>query len=227
MPLTPAESQIVDRLTQRRVERFVTLAEAFNLSTKTVQRALAKVEHLTSVNQNAAYVTLKETARFDERGLWRFQKTCFSTHGNLPQTIQALVERAPLGHTLKELEQLLDTRLHNHVSRLIREGKLTRFSLARYAVYLASDRRRQAEQWAARQQEIAPVRPVRVTDQPHLEVPPGLEPVTVIRVLVRLLEASEASVASVARWLQVREVDVSAEQIRQILEFYGLKKTTR
>ena len=227
MPLTPGESQIVDRLKQRRVEKFATLAEAFNLSTKTVQRALAKVEHLTSVNQNAAYVTLKETARFDERGLWRFQKICFSTHGNLPQTIQALVERAPLGHTLKELEQLLDTRLHNHVSRLIRERKLTRFSQGRYAVYLASDRRRQAEQWAVRQQETAPVRPVRVTDQPHLDVPPGLEPVTVIRVLVHLLEAPEASVASVARWLQVREVDISAEQIRQILEFYGLKKTTR
>ncbi len=226
MPLTSAESQIVDRLKQRRVEKFSRLAHGFNLSTKTVQRALAKVDHLTSVNQNAAFVTLKETARFDKRGLWKFRKTCFSKYGNLPQTIQALVERAPLGYTLKELEQLLDTRMNNHVSRLVREGKLTRFSLGRYAVYLSSDHQRQAEQWAARQQEIAPVRPVRVTDRSRLDVPPGLEAVTVIRVLVRLLDAPEASVASVARWLQAREVDVRADQIRQILDFYGLKKTT-
>lgn len=224
MPLTPAETQIVDRLKQRRVEKLSRLAQAFNLSTKTVQRALAKVEHLTSVNQNAAYVTLKETARFDELGLWKFRKSCFSKHGNLPHTVQALVERASAGFTLKELERLLDTRMHNHVSRLLREGRLTRFSLGRYAVYLASDPRRQAEQWAARQQEIAPV---HVTDRPRLDVPPGLQAVAVIRVLVRLLEAPEASVASVARWLQAREVDVRAHQIRQILDFYGLKKTTR
>jgi hypothetical protein len=230
MPLTPAESQIVDRLKQRRVEKFSRLAQGFNLSTKTVQRALAKVDHLTSVNQNSAFVTLKEMARFDKRGLWKFRKTCFSKYGNLPQTIQALVEHAPLGYTLKELEQLLDTRMNNHVSRLVREGQLTRFSLGRYAVYLSSDHQRQAKQWAARQQEIAPVRPVRVTDRSRLDVPPGLEAVTVIRVLVRLLDApkaSVASVASVARWLQAREVDVRADQIRQILDFYGLKKTTR
>lgn len=224
MPLTPAESQIVERLKQRRVEKLSRLAQAFNLSTKTAQRALAKVEHLTSVNQNASFVTLKEIASFDEWGLWKFRKTCFSKHGNLSQTIQSLVERASAGLTLKELEHLLDTRIHNHVSRLLREGKLSRSSLGRHAVYLALDPQRQAKQWAARQQEIAPV---RVTDQPRLDVPPGLESVTVIRVLVRLLEAPEASLASVARWLQAREIDVRADQIRQILNFYGLKKTTR
>ena len=58
-------------------------------------------------------------------------------------------------------------------------------------------------------------------------LPPGLDAVTVIRVLVRLLDAPQASVASVARWLQVRNVAVRADQIRQILHFYGLKKTTR
>ena len=163
----------------------------------------------------------RKQARFDEWGLWRFRKTCFSRHGNLPQTIQALVERASGGCTLKELERLLDTRVHNHVSRLLREGKLTRFSLGRYAVYLASEPRRQAEQWTTRQQEIAPI---RVGDRPRPDVPPGLEPVTVIRVLVRLLETPEASLASVARRLQAREIDVRADQIRQILDFYGLKK---
>jgi len=223
MPLTTAENKIVDRLKQRRVERFSRLAQAFKLSTKTVQRALAKVEHLTSVNQNAAYVTLKATARFDEQGLWKFRKICFSKHGSLAQTTQVLVERTSSGFTLKELERLLDTRMHNHVSQLLREGKLTRFLLQRHAVYLASDPRRQAEQWAARQQEIAPV---RVTGGPRLDVPTGLDTVTVIRVLVRLLKAPEASAASVARWLQAREVDVHADQIRQILDFYELKKTT-
>ena len=90
--------------------------------------------------------------------------------------------------------------------------------------FVLLDPQRQAKQWAFRQPEIAPV---RGTDQPRLDVPPGLESVTVIRVLVRLLEAPEASRASVARWLKARSIDVRADQFRHILDFYGLKQTTR
>ena len=179
-----------------------------------------------SINGNGAYVTLKDIPRFDEHGLWTYRKVCFSKHGNLRETLTALVERSPAGCTLRELELQVQTRVHNHVSQLIRDGQLTRCSLRRYAVYLSCDDRRQAKQWAARQRDITP-RSVSDSSPPTVSVPPGLDAVTVIRVLVRQLEAPEASAASVARWLQAREVGVSAEQIRQILDFYGLKKTTR
>jgi hypothetical protein len=53
-----------------------------------------------------------------------------------------------------------------------------------------------------------------------------MDAVTVIHVLVRLLQTPEASVASVARTLQARQLAVRADQIREILDFYGLKKTT-
>jgi hypothetical protein len=226
MQFTPAETQIVETLQQRRVETSSRLAEQLKLSTKTVQRALAKVQHFTSINGNGAYVTLKDIPRFDEHGLWTHREVCFSKHGNLRETLTALVERSPAGCTLQELEVQVQTRAHNHVSQLIRDGQLTRFSLGRYAVYLSCDDRRQAKQWTARQQEIRQPS-VSDTSPPTVSVPPGLDAVTVIRVLVRRLEAPEASVASVARWLQAREVAVGADQIRQILDFYGLKKTTR
>ena len=226
MPLTPAGTQIVETLQQRRVERPSRLAEQLKLSAKTVQRALAQVKHFTSINGNGAYVTLKDIPQFDEHGLWSHRKVCFSKHGNLRETLTALVERSPAGCTLQQLEIQVRTRVHNHVSQLIRDGQLTRFSLGRYAVYLSCDDRRQAKQWQARQRDITPPS-VSGTSPPTVSVPPGLDAVTVIRVLVRRLEAPEVSVASVARWLQAREVAVSAEQIRQILDFYGLKKTTR
>lgn len=59
------------------------------------------------------------------------------------------------------------------------------------------------------------------------DLPPGLDAVTVIHVLVRLLETPGASVASVARGLQARKLAVRADQIRQVLDFCGLKKATR
>jgi hypothetical protein len=222
MELPANQSPIVQRLRRDRVAKWTGLAEQLGCSTKTVQRALSKVGYFSSINYNAAFVTLKEIPRFDERGLWTYQTVHFSEHVNLAQTLHLLVEQAPAGCTVRELEELVGTRVHNHVSRLIREGKLDRFFQGRKVVYLAADpRRRKAQQRARRQMEPQPAPMVRDTD-----LPPGLDAVTVIHVLLRLLETPKASVASVARQLQARKLAVRANQIRQILDFYGLKKTT-
>jgi hypothetical protein len=222
MELTTSEAQIVQQLQVDRVAKWTTLAEQIGCSTKTVQRALAKLGYFCSINHNAAFVTAKDTPRFDQRGLWRHQSVCFSEHGNLPQTVYRLVEHSPAGSTVEELEQLVGTRVHNHVSRLIREGKLGRCFAGRKVVYLAADlRRRKVQQQARQQTPPSPVLAVR-----HTDVPPGLDAVIVIHVLLRLLERPEASVASVARTLQSRGLAVRAEEVRQILDFYGLKKTT-
>ncbi len=222
MELTTTESEIVQQLREERVAQWTTLAQQSGCSTKTVQRALAKVGYFGSINHNATFVTVKDTPRFDQRGLWTYQTVCFSEHGTLPQTLQRLVAGSPAGATVEELEQLVGTRVHNHVSRLLREGQLARAFQGRKVVYLAADpRRREVQQQARRQAEILPPRAALDT-----AVPPGLDAVTVIHVLRRLLETPTASVASVARGLQARQLSVRADQIRQILDFYGLKKTT-
>lgn len=217
------QARVVRQVQRDRVAKWTGLAEQLGCSTKTVQRALAKVGYFCSINHNGTFVTLKDIPRFDQRGLWTYQNVHFSQHGNLPQTLCRIVEQAPAGCTVQELEQLVGTHVHNHVSRLIREGKVDRFFQGRKVVYLASDpRRRKAQQQARREAEPRPAPAVGDT-----AVPPGLEAVTVIHVLLRLLETPQASVASVARGLQARNVAVRADQIRQILDFYGLKKTTR
>ena len=127
MGLTTTQSQIVQQLQRDRVAKWTGLAEQIECSTKTVQRTL---------------VTLKDVPRFDQRGLWTYETVHFSEHGNLPQTLRRIVEQAPAGCTVQELEQLVGTRVHNHVSRLLREGKLDRFFQGRKVVYLAADPRR-------------------------------------------------------------------------------------
>ena len=219
------ELDVVRTLRGPRILTIEQLCRRLRSSRSTVLRRLHEHGYHSSYNQSGKFLTIDEVAEFDSRGLWGWKTARFSKHGNLRETLTALVERSPAGCTLQELEVQVQTRAHNHVSQLIRDGQLTRFSLGRYAVYLSCDDRRQAKQWTARQQDIRP--PSASTSPPTVSVPPGLDAVTVIRVLVRRLEAPEASVASVARWLQAREVAVGADQIRQILDFYGLKKTTR
>lgn len=219
MELTGTEAQVVRRLRRERVAQWSMLAGQLGCSTKTVQRALAKVGYFCSINYNATFVTARETPRFDPHGLWTYQSVCFSEHGNLPQTLCQLVTQAPAGVTVEELEQLVGTRVHNHVSRLIREGQLGRFFQGRKVVYLAADPRQRAAQQQVRC-------PLPLPPVPGPDVPAGLDAVTVIHVLRRLLETPQASVASLARALQARHVAIRADQIRQILHFYGLKKTT-
>jgi hypothetical protein len=218
---TPA--RIVQLLRQECVAQWHALAQQLDCSTKTVQRALAQVGYYNSLNYNATFVTLQDVPRFDPHGLWTYQDVHFSQHGNLPQTLRQLIERAPAGYTVEELEGLVGTRVHNHVSRLLREGTLARCFQGRSVVYLAADPRRRARQEAVRCQTEPPAAPAI----PPTDLPPGLDALTVIAVLVRLLEAPEASAAAVARTLQARGRSVRAEQVRQIIAFYGLKKTTR
>lgn len=226
MDLTANESQVVKQLRSLRVAQLSQLATQLELSTKTVQRALIKAGYFTSINQNARFVTLKDVPQFDPWGLWSFEQVHFSQHGNLRDTLVKLIEQAPSGWTLQELEQAVGTRAHNHLSQLIRGGQVRRFLWGRQAVYVSAQPRLASQQevrrWAAEPSapSAAPATP------PTAPLPAGLDALTVIRVLVRLLETPGASAASVARWLQARQVSIRADQVREILDFYGLKKTT-
>lgn len=118
MDLTTTEAEIVQQLRAERIAQGTALAEQIGCSTKTVQRALAKVGYFCSLNHNATFVTVQDTPRFDHYGLWTYQTVCFSQHGKLPQTLHRLVEQSPAGSTVEELEQRVGTRVHNHVSQL-------------------------------------------------------------------------------------------------------------
>jgi DeoR/GlpR family transcriptional regulator of sugar metabolism len=68
--LTGTEKQVVKQLREDRVATAADLAKRVNVSIKTVRRALAKAVYYSSINANSTYVTLQETPRFDQHGLW-------------------------------------------------------------------------------------------------------------------------------------------------------------
>lgn len=226
MDLSPNEAQIVALLERVRVMELVKLAEQLDVSTKTVQRALSKAGYVTSLNFNGTFVTLQKVPEFDDNGLWSFQQVHFSRHGSLQNTLAQLIDNAVAGYTLRELEDRVGTRVHNHLSQLIRQGRVNRFLLGKHAVYLSARPRQARTQEVCRRAAQPPSTPQAAPDTIRM-LPAGLDALTVIQVLVRLLQTPQASVASVARLLQAAHTKVRAEDIRQILDFYGLKKTTR
>jgi hypothetical protein len=172
-------------------------------------------------------VTLQETPQFTSEGLWVYRKSCFSSHGTLLQTIVALVEASLAGKTLAELEEQLCTRVHNQVSWLLQDEKLTRVYSGRHVVYLSCDSARaDAQQWQREDQgRPTPAVTARIATD-FTRCPEGMRAETVIRLLVQMIATPKASPASLAKKLQAQAVAIQAEQVRRVIEFYALEKKT-
>jgi hypothetical protein len=219
MALTTTEAAVVERLRSLKVATMTTLRSLFDLSHMTVVRALGKHGYFTSFNHNSSFYVLADTPRFDDEGLWWYRDIGFSRHRTLQATLLALIERAPAGCTVAELETRLATSVGNLLSRLSAQGLIGRMSLSRCAVYLAADLHQQARQRVCRDQPAAPAPSIR---SPCL--PPDLPVITLIELLTQLLRTPTASPASLSQTLQARGLSITAEQIRSVFDFYSLGK---
>jgi len=218
--LTDREQKVVKWVKRRKVATMRQLRHQFQISHMTVIRALKKYGYYTSYNHNGAYYVLRDLPEFDEWGLWAYRDIRFSRHGTLKRTIVALVESAPAGLTVAELEERLQTKLANLASRLVRDGIVEREILAgRQAVYMVADARRHSRQHQQRQQ-LLQQSAVRRT----AELPKGCSPTDVIEVLRQMILAPDGSVDQLARQLRGRGVHVTAGKIVHVIDYYALEK---
>src|SRR5438067_12390736 len=79
----------------------------------TVFRKLKPLDYLTSYSHRGRYYTLREIARFDDRGLWSQADAWFSRFGTLLATAEVFVNRSPRGFLADELAPVLHVREHD------------------------------------------------------------------------------------------------------------------
>lgn len=221
--LTDREQKVVKWVKKRKVATMRHLRHQFQISHMTVIRALKKYGYHTSYNHNGAYYVLQDLPEFDQWGLWAYRDIRFSRYGTLMRTIVALIENAPAGLTVAELEERLETKVANLASRLVRDGAVQREILpGRQAVYMVADAKRHTRQHQERQQLL---------QQPALghtaELPKGCSPTDVIEVLRQMILAPDGSVDQLARQLRGRGVHVTAGKILHVINYYALEKKRR
>jgi hypothetical protein len=119
--------------------------------TYTVLRKLASLGYRSSYSHCGAYYTLDTVAQFDELGLWSYQGIHFSRHGTLLDTAEVLVNRAPAGYLVPELEALVQVRAKDALRQLAQARRIFRQEWEGRYLYCALERSRRQEQWAARQ----------------------------------------------------------------------------
>ena len=134
---------------QFRLARVMTMARLMTLlacSRSTVQRRLRQWRCHTSYNLNGGYYALPEVVEFDERGLWCCGRARFSVHGNLRQTVSALVEAAEAGMTSSELSAALGVNANSFLWGFVQQGTLSRGRVHGRFVYLSTDAERRRRQ---------------------------------------------------------------------------------
>ncbi len=215
------QSKVINLLRELVVATIDGLCNNLSKSRMTVLRALKSYGYFSSFNFNSSYFALKDTPDFDKDGLWFHGQIGFSRYGSLTQIIKAIVEHSEKGYTVVQLQKRLGTKVHNQLSLLCRKGMLTRFYLGRNCVYTSVEAKLQASQEAKRKGPIK--KPKAIT---AIQIPPGLEALTVIRLLVEMIQEPDATAASLSQRLQRRGFPVTAEQVRGVIEFYSLEKKT-
>jgi hypothetical protein len=219
MTSSQGESNVINLLRELTVATIDVLGNKCLTSRITVLRVLKSYGYFSSFNFNSSYFTLKDTPHFNKDGLWFHGEVGFSTYRTLTKTIKSLIDHSEKGYTVLELQKLLGTKVHNQLSLLCRKRMLSRFYVGHNCVYTSVESKLQASQEAKRKEQIK--KPKAITT---IQLPQGLEALTVIRLLVEMIQKPDATAASLSQRLQRQGLHITAEEVRGVIEFYSLGK---
>jgi hypothetical protein len=135
----------------------------------TVFRKLKLLDYLSSYTHRGRYYALRETARFNDEGLWSHDAVWFSRFGTLVATIETFVTQSPRGWFADELADLLHAEVQDPLHDLVRAGRLRRSEVAGRFLYTSPDSRQFRDQLRSRQTaQLVPL----VADASALQVSP-------------------------------------------------------
>jgi hypothetical protein len=106
----------------------------------TVFRKLKPLDYLTSYSHRGRYYTLREIARFDDKGLWSQADVWFSQAGTLLATAEVFVNRSPRGYFADELARALHIEVQDALHQLAQQRRVTRQIVSGLYLYTAIDR---------------------------------------------------------------------------------------
>src|SRR5713226_10304006 len=150
-PLSFDPQALSKHLLRHKIATLPELKSALGTTTNlTVFRKLKLLDYLSSYTHRGRYYALRETARFDDVGLWSHDAVWFSRYGTLVATIEALVNQAPRGWFAGELAATLHAEVQDPLHDLVRAERLRRSEVAGRFLYTFADRRQARDQLRTR-----------------------------------------------------------------------------
>ena len=184
-------------------------------SRRSLFRDMAFLGYISSYSHAGKFYTLRTIPNFDQYGLWHYDEVSFSKYGTLKSTIRVIVSESSEGFTHKELKKLLRIRVQNTLNDLLKKNAITREPVKNLYLYLCHDRKIASIQIAQRRKQLEETRRIST-----------LDPSTTIEVLLELLSSEDWQPKTISDRLKVRDVMVSAIQVKEIFFRYNIKKKT-
>ena len=167
-PVSFQSDDLRSLLLHNKVATLAELKQALGTSVDvTVFRKLKALDYLTSYSHRGRFYTLREIARFDDKGLWSQADVWFSQAGTLLATAETFVNRSPRGYFADELARALHVEVQDALHQLAQQRRVTRQIVSGLYLYTAIDRTIQQGQLLTRRNvEAVPT----VVDASVLEV---------------------------------------------------------
>ena len=167
-PVSFRSEELRSLLLQSKIATLDELKQALGTSVDiTIFRKLKPLDYVTSYSHRGRYYTLREIARFDDKGLWSQTDVWFSQAGTLLATAETFVNRSPRGYFADELAGALHVEVQDALHQLAQQRRITRQLVSGLYLYTAIDRTiRQGQLLTRRNVEAVPT----VVDASVLEV---------------------------------------------------------
>jgi hypothetical protein len=207
------ENCVIEKFRKHKVITIGQLVEWLKCSMITARRRLKKWQSHTSINKNGRYYTLPQIPVFDANGLWKYRTILFSKHGNLKQTIVALITASQTGLSAIEIAGFADlvpnsslfSRLQD-VPGIRREKHQGRF------IYLSDHPKIYSRQMQT-----------RATGQETVGFPSDAE---AVEILVHLIKHPDISMEQLSAKVSKPGKQVGPGTISKFLQFHNLLKKT-
>ena len=173
---------------------------------------------LSSYSHGGKFYTLKTTPTFNTDGVWHYSEIGFSKHGNLRDTITQFINSSKAGMKHLDLKDRLKIPVYNTLLDLVNSKQITKVCFNGTYLYISND-----SVLSNSQLETAKKRQEEKINIPSEEIPVWMT----IEVLAEVIRASrmEAEPLKIAARLSLRGVRISFERVKEVLEFYEVKKT--
>lgn len=210
---TMNENRVLEKFRRQKIITIGQLVEWLKCSVVTARRRLKKWQSYTSINNNGRYYTLPQIPVFDENGLWKYKTVLFSKHGNLKQTIVALIAESEKGLSAVEIAELVDLVANSSfLSRFKSVPGVRREKHQGRFIYLSDH-----PQIYSRQMQK------RASQQAAAGFPSDSE---AVEILVELIKSPDIGIEQLAGKVSKPGKPVAAAMIRRFLRFHDLLKKT-
>ena len=189
------------------------LVSYLSCSLPTARLKLKQWRTHTSYNQNGRYYALPAVPRFDENGLWHYEKISFSKYGNLRNTFVYLINASSSGLTGNELGNLVRLRPRSFLHHFRNVAGIRREKSEGVYVYFSDDAERYKEQ-------------LQIRSRGFISAGKLLSDADAVIILTALIKHHGISGEDIMQLPEVGKLGFSQVVIREFLDRQGLLKKT-